>query len=211
MIIICCAVTLALLFTVTDAKSQSAGQATAAPENPFSRWFRLPATAAAPAAAQPAQRVRKPRIASSRKRTKPVAAVPQPVPEAEQPAPQREEQVADSGWPNAEASVGAAMITPLTVKTVREQLETAPETQLVSENELSDIDRAAPSPKAATVPPAPSASTDGSGAIEKDAEQVHVFAMGDTIKVMMRSTWTEPVLLMLAGALGGLAASRLFV
>jgi hypothetical protein len=211
---ICCAMTLALLFTAPDAMSQAAGQPNAAPENPFSRWFRPPSAEAtpattAPATAQPVQRIRKPRIANARKRTKPVAAIPQPALAEEKPVPQPEQPVAESGWPNAEANVGTGMITPLTVKTVREQLEPEPET--VSENELSDIDRAAPPSQAAAVSPAPAATTDGSGAIENEADRAHVFAMGESMKAMMRSSWTEPVLLMLAGALAGLAASRLFV
>jgi hypothetical protein len=214
---ICCAVALTLLlFTAPVAMSQAAGQLTPTPDNPFSRWFRLPSTAAAPAAtapatAQPVQRVRKPRITKVRKRSKAVATAPQPEPVAEQPAPQQEERVADSGWPNAEANLGTAMMTPLTIKTVREQLEPEPETLLVSENELSEIDRAAQPAQAATAPPAPSASTDGSGAIENELEQAHVFAMGETMKAMMQSAWIEPALLMLAGALAGLAASRLIV
>jgi len=204
-----CAVAIALLFTAPDALSQAAGQATMAPENPFSRWFKPPATAAAPAPAQPAQRIRKPRIAKSGKRAKPAAAVAQPGPAAEAPVAKPEEPVADSGWPNAEATLGTAMITPLTVKTVREQLEPEPETLLVSENELNEIDRAAQPAQLSS--PVPAASTDGSGTVENDADRAQVFAISEGMKAMTQSAWTEPVLLMLAGALAGLAASRLIV
>lgn len=204
-----CAVAIALLFTAPDALSQAAGQTTPAPENPFNRWFKPPSTAAAPAPTQPAQRIRKPRIAKSGKRAKPVAAVAQSVPSAETPIAKPGEPVTESGWPNAEATLGTAMITPLTVKTVREQLEPEPETLLVSENELNEIDRAA-QPAQLTSPVRP-ASTDGSGTVENDANRAQVFAFGESMKAMTQSAWTEPILLMLAGALAGLAASRLFV
>jgi hypothetical protein len=221
--VLCGFVALALLFSASEAMSQSAGQPAAAPDNgnPFARLFRLPSTAAPQAApeAQPVQRVRKPRISKVKKRPKPAAAqqaasaqqrVPPP---AEEPAaPQPVEQVNEPAWPNAEASAGGTtMITPLAVKTVREQLEPEPETPTVSENELSDIDRAA-EPVLAEKETADSlATTDGSGAIETGAaERPRVLAMGDTMKAMMQSAWAEPVLLMIAGALAGLAASRLF-
>ncbi|MFZ5691923.1 MAG: hypothetical protein ACOY5F_11785 [Pseudomonadota bacterium] len=215
----CCAVAIALLCTAPEALSQAAGQTTTAPESPFSRWFRFPSAAAAPAAAapgataaaQPVQRIRKPRIAKARKRARAVATVPQPVPAAEQPAPQPQERVEDSGWPNAEDNAGTAMITPLTVKTVREQLEPEAHTLLASENEPGAIDRAAQPLPAAMVSPAAPASTDGSGAIENETDRTQVFAMGESMKPIMQSAWTEPVLLMIAGALAGLAASRFFV
>jgi hypothetical protein len=204
-----CAVAIALLFTAPDALSQAAGQTATAPENPFSRWFKPPATAAAPAPAQPAQRIRKPRIAKSGKRAKPAAAVAQSVPTAETPIAKPEEPVTESGWPNAEATLGTAMITPLTVKTVREQVEPKPESLVVSESDVSDIDRAA-QPAQVSSPVRP-ASTDGSGTVENETDRAQVFAFGESMKAMTQSAWAEPILLMLAGALAGLAASRLFV
>lgn len=212
--VICCAIAIALLFMASStAMSQAAGQTAAAPDSssPFSRWFRLPAAAAPVAAQPPTQRIHKPRIAKPRKRTGRVASAALPAPAAERSLPQKQEQVQGSGWPNAEANVGRATITLLTVKTVREQLEPEPATLLVAENELSDIDRAAQPAQSAPATPVPLPSTDGSGAIERDADQAHVLARGDTMKSMMQATRLEPVLLMLAGALAGLAASRFFV
>ena len=211
---ICSAVALAFLFIAPAAMSQGTGQDTAAPDNgnPFSRWFRAPVAAPAaapPATAQPAQSIRKPRAAKVRKRTKPVAA--QPAPAEEQPAPQAEKHVATSDWPNAEANLGAAMIAPLTIKTVREMVEPEPQPPLVFENELSDLDLAAGPALAETRSLAPVASTDGSGTMENDAtERPSVYAIGETVKAMMQSAWLEPLLLVLAGALAFSAAGRVF-
>jgi hypothetical protein len=224
---ICSAIALVVLFAAPQAMSQVVGQTAAEPENIFSRWFR-PQTAqpavTAPAAAQPEPRARKPRISKARKRPKPAPPVAEKSAPAEKeavapvqaPAPEQE-KIAESGWPIAAATVGTAMITPLTIKTVREQLEPEPETLLVSENELSEIDRAARLAHAEASPQESVATTDGSGAIENDpAEQAHASGMMETIKAMMQAAglqvaWIEPVLLMIAGALAGLAASRAFV
>ncbi len=217
-----CAAALALLCTASDAVSQTAGQPTQATvENPFSRWFRplsAAATPAAPATAQPAAPVRKPRIARVRKRAKSDTA--RSVPAGEQRArhgsvaqpvvPETDAPAADPAWPHAEDNVGRAMITPLTVKTVREQLEPAPEVLTVSENELSEIDRAAPSEAAGTTSTRHSSSTDGSGRLQNEIEQDRVFANAEMKATSMRPAWLEPALLMIAGALAGLAASRLF-
>lgn len=226
-ITICSAIALVVLFASPPAMSQVVGQTSAPPDNIFSRWFK-PQTAqpavSAPAAAQPEPRVRRPRISKTRKRPKPVAPVAEKSAPAEQepaaplqaPAP-AQEKIAESGWPVAAASVGTAMITPLTIKTVREQLEPEPETLLVSENELSEIDRAARLAHAEASPQESLASTDGSGAIENDpADQVQVSGMKEAVKTMLEAAglqvaWVEPVLLMIAGALAGLAASRAFV
>ncbi len=235
---ICCAAALVLLFTAPSAMSQSAppAAAAAAPDNgnPFARLFRLPSSnpppAAAPAvAAQQPQRVRKPRAAKVRKRSNPVAA--QAAPAETQPAPQPQqvtaapEQVAPSDWPSAASSVGvgAATIAPLMLKTVREQIEPEPETPIVSENELSDVDRAAePALAQAPTPERPVGTepatatertivTDGIGTVETDpTEQTRVFAMNETLNALMQAAWLEPILLMLAGALAGLAARRMF-
>jgi hypothetical protein len=133
-----------------------------------------------------------------------------PVAVEEQPAAQVQEPVAD--WPNAAANVGGAMIAPVTIKTVREQLEPEPEAKLVSENEESDIDRAAQPAIAEATPREPAAGTDGRGMIDHEGapEQTRVFAMGETMKAVMQSAWLEPILLMLAGALAALSAARAF-
>lgn len=214
---ICVAVALTVLFAAPDARSHGAqprtAPATAATDNPFSRWFGRPAAtpqaAAAPAAAaQPPQRIRKPRVSKSEKPTKPVAAQPAP---AQEPSDPPQQQVAEPDWPDAAANVGGAMIAPFTIKTVREQVEPEPDIPIVGENEVSDIDRAAAPALAASATPEPAASTDGSGATEKNAtEQAHVFAMGETMKAMMQSAWLEPLLLLLAGAIAAFSAARLF-
>ena len=104
------------------------------------------------------------------------------------------------------------MIAPLTIKTVREMVEPEPRPSPVFENELSDIDLAAPprvAERRSLVPVV--ASTDGSGATEHDVtERASAFTIGETIRPMMQSVWLEPVLLMIAGALAGLAAARAF-
>ncbi len=222
---ICGAVMLMVLCAAPDAMSQSAGQNPAPPNatgqddrNPFSRFFRMaPAQPAATASAetQPQPRVRKPRMSKTRKRPKSVAEKSAPV--AKQPiAPSDtdatiDRTVAESGWPRAIDHIGSAMIAPLTIKTVREQLEPEPEPAFVSDHDLSDIDRAARLSYAEAATPEPTAATDGSGAIENDpAEQARVFAKTETIKSWMQSAWLEPVLLMIAGALAGLAAARAF-
>ena len=183
------AVALMLLFAAPEAMSQSAGQNTAAPNttgpddrNPFSRFFRLPTAqpaATAPAETQPQSRTRKPRISKARKRPKPVAEQSAPV--GQQPAAPVDaaapvhQTVADSDWPRAADHIGSAVIAPLTVKTVREQLEDQPEAELVSEHEFSEIDRAARLAQAEAVSTEPPEATDGTGAIENDpAEQVRV-------------------------------------
>jgi hypothetical protein len=211
---ICSAVALAFLLTAPAAMSQGTGQDTTAPDNgnPFSRWFRAPVAApatAAPVAAQPTQSIRKPRVAKVRKRTKPVAA--QPAPADEKPAPPAQEHAATSDWPNAETNLGAAMIVPLTIKTVREMAEPEPEAPLVFENELSDIDLAAGPALAEARLSAPQAMTDGSGATDNEtAEQSGIIAMGETMKAMMQSAWLEPLLLVLAGLLASFTAVRAF-
>lgn len=174
----------------------------------FSRWITTPT---AEAAARNAKRAQGVRGAKTGIRTTPATEQPAPAATASSAAPAAPaaSQSAEPAWPNASANVGGAMIAPLTIKTVREMVE--PETPLVFENELSDIDLAAPPKLAEARPPAPSATTDGSGAIENDAtEQARVFAMGETMKAVMQSAWLEPVLLMLAGALAALSAVRLF-
>jgi hypothetical protein len=214
---ICCAVALAILSAAPDARAQDLSQntpAAAASSNPFSRWFGAPSATATPAATQPVQRVRKMRVAKSKKRTAPVAVQAAPAQEQSAPpaqaAPPAQQQTAESGWPNAEANVGGAMIAPLTIKTVREMVE--PEAPVVLENEISDIDRAAqPAIAAASESPASAASTDGSAAIENDVmEQTRVLAMGETMRAMLQSAWFEPILLMLAGAVAALSAARVF-
>jgi hypothetical protein len=217
---ICSAMALLVLFATPEAMGQGVRQDTATPDNgnPFSRFFRMPTmqpAAAAPATTQPQQRVRKPRISKARKRPKPVAEAPAPAdkqPAAPvQTAAPANETIADSAWPIAAASVGTATITPLTIKTVREQLEPEPDVVLVSENDLSEIDRAARLSHAEAVTPDPPVETDGSSATESDtADQARVFAMNESIKAIMHAAWLEPVLLMLAGALAGLAAGRAF-
>lgn len=220
---ICSAAALALLLAAPDAMSQVAVQNATASDNanPFSRWFRMPSAATAPATAapitvQPEQRARKIRTSRSKTRARPVAAKPapveeqKPVPVEEQPAPQVQELVAD--WPHAATNVGGIMIAPVTIKTVREQLEPEPEAQLVSENEMSDIDRAAQPTLAAAAPPEPAAGTDGRGMTDHEGapEQARVFAMGEAMKAVMQSAWLEPIFLMLAGALAALSAVRVF-
>jgi hypothetical protein len=172
--------------------------------NPFSRWT---ATPTAEAAARQAQRPQRVRGAKANVQTPPAAEQAAPAAAAAPAA----SQSAEPDWPNAAANVGGAAIVPLTIKTVREMVEPAPEASPVSENELSDIDRAAQPALAQTRSHAPSATTDGSGVIESDAaDQARVFAMGETMKAMMQSAWLEPILLMFAGALAGLSAARLF-
>lgn len=171
----------------------------------FSRWTTAPT---AEAAARNAKRAQNVRGAKTKMRT-PDADQPAPAASASSAAPAASQASAEPSWPNASANVGGAMIAPLTIKTVREMVQ--PETPLVFENELSDLDLAAPPALAEARSPAPSATTDGSGAIENDAtEQARVFAMGETMKAVMQSAWLEPVLLMLAGALAALSAVRLF-
>jgi hypothetical protein len=212
------AAALTILFGAHDARSQGVqpqtAPATASGGNLFSRWFGTPAAATQPAAApastaQAAPRVRKPRISRTRKRARPVAA--RPAPSEERPA-SPQQQAAERDWPDAAANVGGSITTmPLTIKTVREQLEPAPELPVVDETELTDIDRAADPRLAASVMPEPAPATDGSGAAEHDAaERARVLAMGETMKAMMQSAWLEPLMLVLAGALAGLAASRVF-
>jgi hypothetical protein len=125
-------------------------------------------------------------------------------------APVAEGLAAAPSWPHAEDNIGGAMITPLTVKTVREQLEPAPEVVTVSENELSEIDRAAPSAAIEATSARLPASTDGSGRAHNEIEQDRVFAIAQTKATSVRPAWLEPALLMIAGAIAGLAASRLF-
>lgn len=209
---ICVAAALTVLFAASDARSQGVhpqtAPAAAAGGNPVSRWFARPAATPQAGATQPRQHVRKRRVSRSKKPTKPVAAQPAPA-EAKSDPPQQ--QVAEPAWPNAAANVGGALIAPLSVKTVREQLGSEPETLPVSENEFSDIDRAAPPALAATATPEPAISTDGSGSTETDVTvQTHVFALGETTKAMMQSAWLEPLLLLVAGAIATLSAVRLF-
>jgi len=119
--------------------------------------------------------------------------------------------VPDDLTANAEANLGAAMIAPLTIKTVREMVEPEPQPPLVFENELTDLDLAAGPALAETRSLAPVASTDGSGTMENDAtERPSVYAIGETVKAMMQSAWLEPLLLVLAGALAFSAAGRVF-
>jgi hypothetical protein len=219
------AVMLMVLCAAPDAMSQSAGQnsvtanATGQDDrNPFSRFFRMtPAqpAATAPAETQPQPRIRKPRLSKARKRPKPVAV--KSAPAARQPiapsdtAATAHQTAAESGWPPAADHVGGAMISTLTVKSVREQLEPEPESALVSEHDLSDIDRAARLAHAEAATPDPTTATDGSGAMDNDpAEQTRVIAKNEIIKSWMQTAWLEPVLLMIAGALAGLAAARAF-
>ena len=224
------AMVLMVLCAAPDAMSQSAGQSTtiqnttgADDRNPFSRFFRMPTVqpaAAAPAETQPQPRVRKPRLSKIRKRSKPVAeksapVVKQPTAPVEAAAPVRQ-ALAESGWPRAADHVGSAMIAPLTVKSVRQQLEPEPEALLVSENELSEIDRAARLSHAEAATQEPMAATDGSGAIDNDpADQARALGTNESVMATipaawMQTAWLEPVLLMIAGALAGLAAARAF-
>lgn len=211
---LCIAAALTVVCIAHDARSQgvTAQPAPAASSsNPFSGWFGRSETAApaaaAPAAQQPTQRARK-RISKSKKQTPPVVAEPAP---ADDQATELQQQAAEPDWPNAAANVGGPLIVPLTVKTVREMIE--PEPPVVSENELSDIDRASQPEIAATSAPAPVTppTTDGNGSIDiGEAEQTRVFAMGDTVKAMIQSAWFEPLLLMIAGAFAALTAVRVF-
>jgi hypothetical protein len=222
---ICSAAALTLLLAAPNAMSQGAGQAapTASDSgNPFSRWFRMPSaatvpattapTAAAPATAQPVQRVRKVRTSRSKPRTKPVTA--RAAPAQEQKAPPQQ-PVAEPDWPNAEANVGGPLIVPLTIKTVRQQVEPEPETPIVLENEISDIDRAAQPALAESSEPAapPPASTDGRASAEfagTTGEPPAVFAMSETIKSIVQLAWLEPLLLVFAGVIATISAVRLF-
>lgn len=226
------AIALTVLFAAPDARAQGVQQ-NAAPvsDNPFSRWFgslttTTPAAAPAPVVTAPApQRVRK-RIAKPRKYTRPAVAQTAPAraahaqvtsaePMQETPAQEQaaavQPQSAEQEWPSAADNLGAPMIVPLTIKTVREMLE--PEPQLVSDNEVSDIDRAAEPARASASSRVhlASAVTDGSGMIDSDAtEHSRVFAMGETMKAVLQSGWVEPLLLMFAGAFAGFTAIRVF-
>lgn len=162
----------------------------------FGTWISSRA-AAAPRSSHRTQRAR----TKTRIRTAPVAAA----------AAISEPQTAEPSWPNAAATVGAATLIPITVKTVREMVEPAPDATLVFENELSDIDLAARPVLSATPASSAAVSTDGRAMPESDvAEQPRVFAMAETMKTFTQSAWIEPVLLVLAGALAAFSAIRLF-
>lgn len=167
----------------------------------FTRWSAAPAAAAA-RTSQRQQRVRTARKVRS------APAAPQP--------PAAETKPAAPAWPNAEASAGNATLVPITVKTVREIAAPVPDTTIVFENELSDIDLAARPVLAATPAPPPAPSTDGRAAPESEnTEPSPIFAMAvawksEIWKPMTQATWFEPLLLALAGALAALSAMRLF-
>jgi hypothetical protein len=154
--------------------------------------------AAAPRSSQRTQRAR----AKTKMRAAPVATE----------AAASEPQIAEPSWPNAAATVGTATLIPITVKTVREMVEPAPDgAALVFENELSDIDLAARPVLTPTPASSAAVSTDGRAAPENaGAEQPHVLAMAETMKTFTQSVWLEPVLLVLAGALAAFSAIRLF-
>jgi hypothetical protein len=213
---ICSAATLTLLLAAPNAMSQEAGQtAQTEYDHPFRLWFRMPSAttapvAVAPATAQPVQRVRKVRTSRSKQRSGPVAARAALAEEQKVP-PQH--QVAEPDWPNAEANVGGPPIVPLTIRTVREQVEPRPETAIVLETEVSDIDRAAQPAPAASSEPAASLSTDGRASAEfavTTGEPSAVLAMSDTIKSIAQLAWLEPLLLAFAGAIATFSAVRLF-
>lgn len=161
-------------------------------------WMTVPTAAAAPRSAQRAQRVR----AKTKVRTVPVAAE----------AAVSEPLAAEPAWPSAAATVGTAPLIPITVKTVREMVEPAPDATLVFENELSDIDLAArPVLTETSAQTSAAVSTDGRAAPDSNvSEPLRVFVMTETIKTLTQSAWLEPVLLVLAGALAAVSAMRLF-
>jgi hypothetical protein len=157
----------------------------------FARWTRPQTAEAAPRNTQ-TQRIR------AVKAKKPV----EPVAQAE-PAP-----AAAPAWPNAEASVGLAGIVPVELKTVRQMAEPESETPLVLENELSDLDIAArPMPIRTEV----IAATDGRGTAEEpDFQGSRFVAFVENVRAIGGTSWFEPVLLALAGAMAAVTAMRVF-
>ena len=202
---------IAVLFLAPAARTEGAqtpnpGNVLVIPNNAsgfFRPWTTIPtatptATAAAP---RPAQRPQRVRVAKTKVRVIPVAAE----------AAVSEPQPAEPAWPNAAETVGTGSLTPITVKTVREMIEPAPDTNVVFENELSDIDLAAQPLLTATSDQTSAPVTDGRATAETDVSELpRVFAMTETMKTFTQSAWLEPVLLVLAGALAAVSALRLF-
>jgi hypothetical protein len=163
--------------------------------------------------------MRKVRASRSKQRTRPVAARAAPAeeqaaPAAEQKAPPQQ-PAAEPDWPDAQANVGGPLIVPLTIKTVREQMEPGPDVTIVLENEVSDIDRAAQPALAGSSEPAASlpASTDGRASAEfagTTGTPSAVFAMSEAIRSIAQLAWLEPLLLAFAGAIATVSAVRLF-
>ncbi len=217
---ICIPIALTVVLAAPDASAQGLFQQTpAAPSTGaglLSRLFGTPA--AEQPAAQPPPRVKKVRAAKRKKRPRPVAAQPAPAKQQTAPAQQQsapsQQESAEAGWPNAAANVGGPMIVPPTIKTVREMIEPEPETPVVVNDELSDIDLAAqPVAEASPEPEATSpVSTDGLAEAEPDASvgETSVLAMSDTIKSIVELPWLEPLLLAFAGMIATFSAVRLF-
>jgi hypothetical protein len=201
------AITVAAMMTMlltAPARTETEGAAGPNPDNVlvmpkpagslFVRWTATPATAAEARKTKryPGSRSRKPRTAP-----------------AEPPAV--EAQHAEPAWPNAAATAGQGTLIPMTLKTVREMIAPEPETPLVFENELSDIDLAARPALAATPSLPPPPSTDGRATWESEiADPSPVYAMAETMRTIAQSAWFEPVLLVLAGALAAVTAIRVF-
>ena len=208
--VLCVPVAMAVLFVAPAAKTETESANKPNPDNvlvlqrssapTFGRWVGPPAAAAATRTVR-TQRVR---ISKPKKRSEPVAAQSTPA----------EPRAAQSEWPNAAATVGAAAFVPLEVKTIREMVAPDPQVSFVFENELSDIDLAARPLLLASPRSILPASTDGRSHPDSDdarmSEQPRVFAMADSVRSITQSAWFEPLLLALAGALAAISAVRLF-
>jgi hypothetical protein len=159
----------------------------------FSRWIRPPTAEAAPRNSQNQHA----RAAKAKKPAEAAAPEPEPAPQPAAPA-----------WPNAEASAGTGQILPVVVKTVREMTEPEPDTPIVYENELSDLDLAAPplaaQPEAVDV-------TDGR-AIGDDTDFLgnRFAAFAENVKSIGNASWLEALVLAMAGAIAAVTAMRVF-
>lgn len=198
----------AVVFIAPPAWPQNEGTAAPNPENALnpSVVSNFMARFSRPQVAQAAPRTTQkhtPRMRASRARTPVAAQAPEPA----TPEPQPQQQ-AQPEWPNAQDNVGVAGLVPIEIKTVREMILSEPETPLVQENDLSDLDLAA---RPVSRLDAMFDGTDGrANTDDTEPRGNRIAAFAENFKAIGGASWLEPVLLVLAGAIAAVTAMRVF-
>ncbi len=214
-----------MVWGASPAFSQSAGVASqqTAPRTSFSEFWSRFSRPQTVEPAPPVQYVRRQAVQRTVRRAR-VSRVRKPIEESApvRPEPIMQEPVVQEtvqrepetpAWPVAETNLGVSGIVPVEIRTVREMVEAEPEAPLVRDNELSDLDIAAPSVvhgREVVHAREVTLTTDGRASVEEDPPAQRFAAMVENLKMAGGISWLEPVLLVMAGAGAAVAAMRIF-